>query len=98
VNHCVTLSVEYVANRIIRASDTLKPVFCALQIRYLLTVRVWAWFQRPPIGNGLLGIKWSRTQRGRQTRVWGGKIGHFLALNVNISQTVGDTFKVTISD
>jgi len=27
-----------------------------------------------------------------------GKISHFLALSVNISKTVGDTAKVTISD
>jgi len=27
-----------------------------------------------------------------------GKISHFLTLSVNVSKTVGDTFKVTIND
>jgi len=30
-------------------------------------------------------------------QVWGEKTSHFLALNVNISKTVGDTSKVTIN-
>jgi len=35
----------------------------------------------------------TKTHRGR-----GRQTSHFLALNVNISKTVGDTSKVTIND
>ena len=38
-------------------------------------------------------------ERGRQTgRGGGGKTSHFLALNINVSKTVGDMSKDTVND
>jgi len=50
---------------------------------------VFAWFH-PEI---LRGSPSGGVKQGRS-----GKTSHFLALNVNISKTVGDTSKVTIDD
>jgi len=46
-------------------------------------------------------LRWYRRafrRYGASNKCCVGKTSHFLVLNVNISKTVGDTFKVTIND